>query len=138
MTTILSILLLLAGWGYNLEEAQAKAKEENKLILLYFSGSDWCGPCIKLKQVILDQSIFLDFASTNLELVKADFPRQKKNRLSETQTLYNEKLAEKYNKTGQFPLTLLLNSKGEVLKEWDGYPKKMTVETFTNEIKSLR
>ncbi len=138
MTAILPILLLLAGWGYNLEEAQAKAKDENKLILLYFSGSDWCGPCIKLKQDILDQSIFLDFASTNLELVKADFPRQKKNRLSETQTLYNEKLAEKYNKTGRFPLTLLLNSKGEVLKEWDGYPKKITVETFTKEIKSFR
>ena len=122
------------GWGQNLETAKADAKENHKLVLLYFSGSDWCGPCIKLKQEVLETAEFQLFSKKHLNLVRADFPRMKKNQLSKEQTQYNEKLAEKYNPKGKFPLTVLINPEGKVLQEWDGYPKNMNTDFLKLEI----
>lgn len=119
--TALLFLFLSNPWLSNFEEAQLKAKEEQKLILLNFSGSDWCAPCIKMKQEVFESSAFNEMASQKLVLLRADFPRSKKNQLSKDQILHNEKLAEKYNPEGKFPLTLLLNTDGSVVKTWDGY-----------------
>lgn len=125
MKTIISILLLFSfvnqSWLTNWEEAQKKATEENKYILLNFSGSDWCAPCIKMKKEVFESEVFLSIAEQELVLVRADFPRSKKNQLSKEQIAHNEKLAEKYNPNGKFPLTLLVDVKGKVVKEWDGY-----------------
>lgn len=125
MKTALSILLLFIlvdqPWLTNWEEAQHKATQENKFILLNFSGSDWCAPCIKMKKEVFETEAFLSVAEKELVLVRADFPRSKKNQLTKDQTDHNEKLAEKYNPNGKFPLTLLLDAKGKVIKEWDGY-----------------
>ena len=132
------IFLFLFGegfWGQNLETAEAGGKENNKLVLLYFSGSDWCGPCIKLKQEVLETPDFQSFSKEHLNLVRADFPRMKKNQLSKEQTKYNEKLAEVYNPKGKFPLTVLINPDGKVLQEWDGYPKNMDTNSLKSEIK---
>ncbi len=130
------ILWFLPGtWGDNLEIAKDDAQKNHKLIILYFSGSDWCGPCIKLKQEVLESETFQEFAKDHLSLVRADFPRMKKNQLSKLQTEYNEKLAEKYNPSGKFPLTVLLSPEGKILKEWDGYPKSMNTEVLINQIK---
>jgi len=65
-----------------LDEAEASAKKENKLILLKFSGSDWCAPCIQLQKVITDDPAFVAFANQKLVLLLVYFPRQKKHRLS--------------------------------------------------------
>lgn len=134
----LLVLFLFNGivWGENLETAQADAKQNHKLVLLYFSGSDWCGPCIKLKQEVLETAQFQDFAKEHLNLVRADFPRMKKNQLSKEQTAYNEKLAEKYNPKGMFPLTVLINPDGKVVTEWDGYPKDLNTESLKKQILS--
>jgi len=105
--------------------------------VINFSGSDWCGPCIKLKRDILDSPEFLNFATTNLALVRADFPRLKKNQLDKKQTGMNEALAEKYNQEGKFPLTVLVGTDGKVLKEWDGYPAGITTSAFIQEIRSI-
>ena len=121
-------------WGDNIETAQADAKQNHKLVLLYFSGSDWCGPCIKLKQEVLESADFQNFANDHLNLVRADFPRMKKNQLSKEQTAYNEKLAERYNNKGKFPLTVLINSDGKVLTEWEGYPKGLNTESIKSQI----
>ena len=121
-------------WGNNIEAAESDAKANHKLVLLYFSGSDWCGPCIKLKQEVLETAEFQAFAKEKLNLVRADFPRMKKNQLSKDQTAYNEKLAEKYNPKGKFPLTVLINPEGKVIQEWDGYAKSMTTQTLKAEI----
>jgi len=105
-----------------MNQAATAAKKENKLILLNFSGSDWCGPCIKMEKEIFAHAAFEEYAAKNLVLVNADFPRLKKNRLNEKQTALNEALADKYNKTGIFPLTLLLDANGKVLQKWEGVP----------------
>jgi thioredoxin-related protein len=111
-----------ADWHYNMQEAKQIAKKEHRHILLNFSGSDWCGPCILLRKDILDQPAFLQMADTSLILVNADFPRKKKNQLSADQQRLNDQLADQYNPQGQFPLTLLLNADGKILREWDGNP----------------
>jgi thioredoxin-related protein len=123
-----------SGWTTDLSKAQTEAVASNKLILLNFSGSDWCGPCIKLKKEVLHTENFVKYAENCLVLVNADFPRQKKNQLQPSLKEANEKLAAKYNPKGKFPLTLLLNAKGEVILEWEGYPKTLNEASLTAEI----
>ncbi|HVX26363.1 MAG TPA: thioredoxin family protein [Parafilimonas sp.] len=137
LTTVLlsSILFLSTTWQTDFEKAKAEAKTENKFILLNFSGSDWCGPCIRLRKEIFDSEVFTKYADENLVLVNADFPRLKKNMLSREQQKQNDALADKYNSDGAFPLTLLLDSNGKVIKKWNGFPSG-TAEEFTNDVKA--
>src|ERR1700735_2884358 len=123
-TLILSLWLMAQTppWLTNMQEAKALAHQEHRHILLNFSGSDWCGPCILLRKEILDAPDFASLADTTLVLVNADFPRMKKNQLSKEQKALNDQLADQYNSKGQFPLTLLLNAEGKVLGEWEGNP----------------
>ena len=114
--------LFATGWLTNYQDAQKIAEAKHRLILLNFSGSDWCGPCIRLKKEIFESKIFEDFADSNLVLVNADFPRSSKKKLNKDQVLQNEALADLYNNSGKFPLTLLLSPEGKVVKEWDGIP----------------
>lgn len=130
------ILLTISSWETDFEVAKKKAKSEHKCILLNFSGSDWCGPCIRLKKEIFESKAFEEFASENLVLVNADFPRLKKNQLTKEQQQKNDKIADKYNSEGSFPLTLLLNDKGEIIKSWEGYPD-LTPEEFLQQIKTV-
>ncbi len=103
------------NWGNNIETAKEVAKKENKNILLVFSGSDWCAPCIKLNKNIFQSEVFKLEAEKKWILVKADFPKKKANLLSPQLTENNKKLAEKYNKAGNFPLVVLLNPDGKIL-----------------------
>jgi thioredoxin-related protein len=103
-----------------LQKAEATAIAEHKFILLNFSGSDWCVPCIKMKKTIFEADSFKHYAAEKLVWMNADFPRVKKN-LSKAQAKENEKLAEKYNGKGAFPYTVLLDGKGNVIKSWDGF-----------------
>ena len=124
------------NWLGNFNEAQAEAAKTHKLILINFSGSDWCGPCIRLRKEILESPVFDTYASEHLVLVRADFPRQKKNQPDNEQIKRNEILADKYNADGKFPYTLLVDDKGTILKTWDGYPNE-SPEKFLSEIKDL-
>jgi thioredoxin-related protein len=119
-----SLLLNNAEWGNNLKNAKEKASAEHKLILLNFSGSDWCAPCIMLKKQVFSSDEFQSFANERLVLLRADFPRLKKNKLPDNELKINEALAEKYNPDGNFPFTVLINTNGEVLKSWNGYNGK--------------
>lgn len=125
--TFFCVLTLLAlsdtQWHFNLEEARQIAKKENRYILLNFSGSDWCGPCIRMRNEIFENEIFINMADTALVLVNADFPRLRKNKLSTGQQQINNQMAESYNPNGKFPFTVLLNAEGKMIKEWDGYPE---------------
>ena len=131
-----SLLLMSGGWTTDFKSAQEDAKKNHKYILLSFSGSDWCIPCIKTRKEIFEKEPFMKFAESNLVLVNADFPRLKKNMLSKEQTGQNEALADQYNKTGIFPYTLLLNANGTILKEWQGYPD-VTPDVFVAQIKEV-
>jgi thioredoxin-related protein len=133
----LSILACLfsPAWYTNMEEAKQLARKEHRHILLNFSGSDWCGPCILLRKNILDQPAFLQLADTTLILVNADFPRNKKNQPAPEQQRLNDQMADQYNSRGQFPLTLLLTAEGKVLKQWEGNPG-VSPEVFSSEVQA--
>jgi hypothetical protein len=133
----LAFVACLSGqaWHTNMEEARTLAVKEHRHILLNFSGSDWCGPCILLRKDILDQPAFMKLADTTLILVNADFPRQKKNQLTPEQQKLNDQLADRYNSRGQFPLTLLLTAEGKVLRQWEGNPG-VSPELFSGEVKT--
>ena len=137
-TLLFAVLLMSASsdWVKNLDDAKKIAKEKHQIILLNFSGSDWCGPCIRLKKEILQSEAFTNYASANLVLINADFPRNKKNQLDKAQVKVNESLADKYNPEGKFPFTLLLDADGKVLKTWDGFPN-VKPEDFVESIKVI-
>lgn len=120
-------------WHYNLDEAKQIAQKEHKFILLNFSGSDWCGPCIRMHKEIFASEPFINLAATRLVLVNADFPRLKKNQLSRMQQDINNGLADRYNVQGKFPYTLLLDADGKILKDWDGFPN-VRPEIFCNQV----
>jgi thioredoxin-related protein len=103
------------SWKTSFTEAKAQAAAENKNILLVFSGSDWCAPCIKLDKTIWQSEEFKSESAQKWVIYKADFPKKKANLLPAELTESNKKLAEQYNKAGNFPLVLLLNPAGKVL-----------------------
>ncbi len=128
--------LLFTQWHPDYDSAQKQAKANGKYILLNFSGSDWCAPCIKLRQEVFGSPEFEQLANNSLELYDADFPRKKKNQLSKELQQSNEALAEKYNPLGKFPYTVLLTADGKVVKAWDGYPDNNSV-LFIEQLKSV-
>ena len=137
LISLLSVITLPSIiWQTDIVKAEQSAKEDHKFIILNFSGSDWCGPCIRLHKEIFGSEIFTKYADDHLVLLNADFPRSKKNQLSKEQQKKNDEMADAYNKNGVFPLTLLLNSEGKVLKKWEGFPKE-SADEFTSEINTL-
>jgi thioredoxin-related protein len=140
MRTIGTVLLFVAltsftGWKTNLSEARQQAATQHKYILLNFSGSDWCLPCIRMHSEIFEKPAFKEFAEKSLILVNAEFPRQKKNQLSKEQQQQNALLADRYDTAGIFPLTVLMDENGNVIKQWEGYPG-ISAENFVAAVKS--
>jgi thioredoxin-related protein len=105
-------------WLTDVPTALQKAKQENKILLLDFTGSDWCGWCVKLKNEVLDQPEFKEFAKTNLVLVEVDFPHHKQ--LEPAQQEANKQLAQTY-RVGGFPTIVLLNRESQALGKIEGY-----------------
>ena len=122
-------------WQTDINVAKEIASKESKPIILVFQGSDWCAPCIKLDREIWSTETFKKYAKDNYVMLKADFPRRKKNILSEKQTKANALLAEKYNKQGFFPFVVVLDSNGQVLGE-SSY-KKTTPENYIKELNAF-
>jgi thioredoxin-related protein len=136
MNLLSAIIFSVLTWMGDFSQAQKDAKDQQKLILLNFSGSDWCGPCIKLKHDVFESEAFGQYAQNKLVLVRADFPRLKKNQLPVDQQARNDQMAERYNPNGKFPLTVLINSQGKVLKEWEGY--QPSVQKFISEVAAFQ
>jgi thioredoxin-related protein len=97
------------GWDDDYEKALAKAKAENKMVLLDFTGSDWCSWCMKLDKEVFSKKEFKDYAKENLVLVEVDFPNAKRQtkKLKEQ----NEKLKAEHSIKG-YPTIVVLNSEG--------------------------
>src|SRR5215510_9152413 len=115
-------------WMTDAAAAQAKAKEEKKMVMLDFTGSDWCGWCIKLNKEVFSKSEFAEYAKKNLVLVEVDFPRRKQ--LSAEQQQANNALQEKYRIQG-FPTIIVLDGNGRKVGELgyiEGGPKKFIAE----------
>ncbi|MBO9691292.1 thioredoxin family protein [Chryseobacterium sp.] len=121
-----------------LENAKKEAAAKNELILLNFSGSDWCIPCIKLHKNIIETEDFKKLETENIMVyINADFPRNKKNQLSADLKMENGALADLYNPKGLFPYTLLLDQNGKVLKTWEGLPSESAL-AFSKEIRDIQ
>jgi protein disulfide-isomerase len=127
MQKIYSSLLLAAlviglraesAWQTNFESAQQQAKKENKPLLLDFTGSDWCGYCIRLKKAVWDKPEFDEYAKKNLVLVELDFPNKKK--LPAEVKKQNETLRDKYKIEG-YPTVVVLDAEGKELGRMEGY-----------------
>ena len=135
MLILVSNYGLAQNWQTDFEEAKRIASEQNKNIIIIFSGSDWCAPCIKLDKNIWQSEVFKSEAAEEWVLVKANFPRKKANELSKEQTEHNRKLAEKYNIEGSFPLVVILDKSGKVLGKM-GF-KNVTPEEYITMIHAL-
>lgn len=122
-------------WNTDFETAKTEATAKNQHIILVFSGSDWCAPCMKLEREIWDTETFKSYAKENYTLLRADFPKRKKNKLSKALQTQNEQLAEAYNPNGYFPLVVVLDKTGKQLGEL-GY-KKTTPEAYIKLLNAL-
>ena len=106
------------NWLTDYEAAKAKAKSDNKLVLLEFTGSDWCGYCKRMQAEIFSKPQFQDYAAKNLILVELDFPRAKPQ--SDIVRKQNMQLANEYNIEG-FPTTIVLSPDGKRVANFFGY-----------------
>ena len=64
-------------WHTDINEASAIAKKENKPMMLFFTGSDWCGWCVRLQKEVFNTTEFEKWAKENVVLVELDFPKNK-------------------------------------------------------------
>lgn len=111
---------LAAGWETDYAKALETAKRENKRVLVDFTGSDWCGPCIQLHKRAFSRAEFIDYAGKNLVLVEIDYPQRKKQ--SAALVKQNERLAQQYG-IGEkgYPTLVLLDPAGKIVREMSGY-----------------
>ena len=100
------------GWFTSYELAQKEASSKNRLLLMDFTGSDWCGWCIMLDKEVFSKPEFKEYASKNLVLLELDFPRSKK--MPPETAKQNERLAVKYGIQG-FPTVVVFDSNGKPL-----------------------
>lgn len=127
-----SLALAAGGWSDDFEAAKALAKKENKPILLNFTGSDWCGWCIKLDNEVFSKREFKSYAKDNLVLVTVDFPRQERQtkKLKEQ----NEALGQQFGVKG-YPTIVLIDAEGKKLAS-TGY-KEGGAAAYVEHLKSL-
>lgn len=107
-------------WLTDLSKAEAQAKAENKIVLVDFTGSDWCGWCIKFKKEVLDTAEFQAYAAKNVVLVELDFPHKKVQ--ADELKKANAELKKQYDIHG-FPTLLVLNKDGKEIGRQVGYAK---------------
>ncbi len=122
-----------ASWETDLKKAQTEAKTSNKLMLLDFTGSDWCGWCIRLDREVFSKPEFKEYAAKNLVLVELDFPRMKSQ--ADSLKRQNEELASKYGIEG-FPTIIVLNGEGRKVGQL-GYMEG-GASAFIAELEKLR
>ena len=124
LTTLLAYCCALMAaqsaeqWQTGYSAALEQAGKENKMVLLDFTGSDWCGWCIKLKKDTFSKPEFQKFAEGSLVIVELDFPRKKEQ--SAELKKQNQELAEKFGIEG-FPTLVLLDPQGKEAARNVGY-----------------
>ncbi|MEM1083949.1 MAG: thioredoxin family protein [Verrucomicrobiota bacterium] len=126
--------LALAGdWGTDWEAAKERAKKEDKPILINFTGTDWCGWCIKLENEVFSKQAFKDYAKDNLVLMEVDFPRKKKQSAKVKEQ--NKKLDKEFGIEG-YPTIFLLDAEGKKVSDDIGY-RKGGPEAYVKYLKEL-
>lgn len=105
-------------WSTDFSQTLAQARADNKMVLLDFTGSDWCPWCIRFDHEVLESDPFATYARNKLELVLVDFPRAKPQDDAVKQA--NRALANQYHVTG-YPTLVLVNYAGNELGRQVGY-----------------
>jgi protein disulfide-isomerase len=143
------VIGLLAGWALlqagaeeltwltDVPKALAQAKAEKKLVMLDFTGSDWCATCKKLSQEVFSKPEFAAYAKKNLVLVEVDFPNDPKKQSDELKKA-NDALQEKYkDDIDGVPTIIVLNAEGKKVGKTgyvEGGPKAWIAE-FKKQVK---
>lgn len=118
---------------HDFDAAKAKAVKEGKPIFINFTGTDWCGWCIKLEKEVFSKKAFQDYAKENLVLVEVDFPKNKEQ--TAELKAQNKKLDKEYGVEG-YPTLYLLDATGTKLTEDIGY-REGGPEAYVEHLKSL-
>ena len=105
-------------WLTDLPKAQAQAKAENKIVLMDFTGSDWCHWCIKFKKEVLDTAEFQAYAAKNVVLVELDYPNKKVQ--SADLKKANAALEHQYKVDG-YPTLVVLDKDGKEIGRQVGF-----------------
>lgn len=113
------------------EKALAEAQKDGKVLMLEFTGSQWCPPCKMLHKYVLNTDKFLKHAKDKLKVVVADFDRSGKPR-DEANAAQYTKLADTYELTG-FPTIILINPQSGYIEKIVGFqiqsPEEMIAKT---------
>lgn len=120
-------------WLHSYEKAVKKSKRNKKPIVLYFSGSDWCRPCKRLKKDLFETASF-EKISKKLNLLYVDIP-QNRDIISEKQYKHNKELMHQLNPRKVFPMVMILNKKGKVENKLSGYGSAEEPTAYLNMIK---
>ncbi len=134
--TILGILMLSltavasakGSWLTSIEEGIKKAKAENKLVMVEFTGSDWCAPCMMMAKAVFGKEEFLKKAQEDYVLVKLDMPNSDKDLKAA-----NQKLMKMHKVTG-IPTILLLDAEGKEFNRFTA-SKHPKVDLFLKRLK---
>lgn len=119
----------LEGWHTDLEKAMEQAKKEKKPLLVEFTGSDWCPPCIAMRKNVFSKKEFIEQASKDFILVELDFPRGNKELKKK-----NDPYAKKYKIDG-FPTVILMDYEGKEFTRFFA-SEHPTTEKFLTHLKS--
>jgi thioredoxin-related protein len=122
------------GWTEDYKKALSDAKASNKLVLLDFTGSDWCSWCIKMDKEVFQKPAFMDFAGKNLVLVEVDFPNEK--HLAAHIKKQNEELKDQFKVEG-FPTLVIVDGDGKMVKQFVGY-QEGGPEAFVAQLEKLK
>ena len=123
----------MSGWTDDQPKALAQAKTEKKLVVMDFTGSDWCHWCIKLDKEVFSTPEFKQYAKDNLVLVEVDFPREKS--IDPQTKKQNEALQEQYKVEG-YPTVIVLDSEGKQVGSL-GY-EEGGAKAFIEKLKALK
>jgi protein disulfide-isomerase len=107
-----------AEWGTDYAKALAAAEKSGRPVLVNFTGSDWCGFCVRLKDELLVKPAFTRWAADKLVLLELDFPRNKEQPAAEKEQ--NAELKKKFAVRG-YPTLILISAKGEEIERFVGY-----------------
>jgi protein disulfide-isomerase len=122
-----------SGWLTDYEAAKKQAKEENKPILINFTGTDWCGWCIKIEKEIFSKDEFKAYAKDNLILMEVDFPEKKKQ---SDEVKAQNKILDKEFKIEGYPTIFLIDAEGKKLSEDIGY-REGGAQAYVDHLKEL-
>lgn len=115
---------IVLDWQTDFKDALKKSKKEKKPVLIYFTGSDWCGPCKILDKNLFHSKKFKDMADKDLILYEANNP-QNKDLVEAERMQENYKLISKY-KVKSYPTLVFVNHKGKMI----GYKKGLILTEY--------